>query len=95
MTIIIILNDKNYRRPLNIWKFFGDAFPSLYFFNREKGWIFSNRLIGDIYVVKEQKSTLLKKEKIKNYYSLNVFPQNTYVEILTPKDDSVRRWGLW
>lgn len=22
-------------------------------------------------------------------------PPNLYVEILTPKDDGIRRWGLW
>ena len=24
-----------------------------------------------------------------------VFPPNLYVEILLPKDDGMRRWGLW
>ena len=28
-------------------------------------------------------------------HGLNVSPQNSYVETLTPKDDGIRRWGLW
>ena len=28
-------------------------------------------------------------------YGMNVSPQNLYVETLTPKDDEIRRWGLW
>ena len=24
-----------------------------------------------------------------------VLPQNSYVEILSPKSDGIRRWGLW
>lgn len=28
-------------------------------------------------------------------YGMNVSPQNVYVEALTPKDDDIRRWGLW
>lgn len=26
---------------------------------------------------------------------MNVSPQNVYVEALTPKDDDIKRWGLW
>lgn len=28
-------------------------------------------------------------------YGLNVSPQNSYVEILTPKDDDIKEVGLW
>lgn len=26
---------------------------------------------------------------------LNVLPPNSHVEILTPKEDGISRWGLW
>ena len=28
-------------------------------------------------------------------YGMNASPQNSYVRALPPKDDDVRRWGLW
>lgn len=29
-------------------------------------------------------------------YCLNVcVPSDSYIEILSPKDDGIRRWGLW